>query len=378
MKRKIAFAIVVVVAVFGGLAGIKTLQITTLIAASASMAQPPETVSSFVVRQEQWTEALPAVGSVTAVQGVTLTPEIAGKVSEIDFESGATVAKGDILLRQDTSAEEAQLRAIQAQQEWDAINLKRLRNLRAEDTVSQSELDQAEIAAKQSQANADNIKAVIDKKTIRAPFAGRLGIRLINLGEYLDTSKPVVSLQAIDSVYVDFSLPQQELSRLKTGMEVRVSTDSYTNRVFAGTLTAIKPDLDPVTRAVQLQATLENKDHALRPGMYAKIEVVLPSEQDVLVIPATSILSAPFGDSVYVIEPRPVGTNSTAAAGLEVRQQFVRTGRARGDFVSVETGLKAGERVVSSGIFKLRNLMPVVENNELTPKPAEAPRPNDS
>jgi len=377
MKRKIAVAIVIAVVVFGGLAGIKTMQITALIAAGASFVQPPAAVSSFVAKQEQWTDTLTAIGSITAVQGVTITPEIAGAVREINFESGAVVAKGDVLVRLDTTSEEAQLRAVKAQQEWDAINLKRLRSLRAENTVSQSELDAAEIAAKTSQANADNISTVIEKKTIRAPFAGRLGIRLVNLGEYLDTSKPIVSLQSMDAVYAEFSLPQQDLAQLKVGMKIRVTMDTYTNREFEGTLTAIKPDLDPVTRSVQLQATLENQDAALHPGMYARIQVVLPGQQNVLIVPATSVLSAPYGDSVYVIEPKPVGTNSNATAGLAVRQQFVRTGRARGDFVSVETGLKPGEKVVSSGLFKLRNGMAVIESEEETPKAAERPHPSD-
>ncbi|MDO8630367.1 MAG: efflux RND transporter periplasmic adaptor subunit, partial [Phycisphaerales bacterium] len=202
-----------------------------------------------------------------------------------------------------------------------------------------------------------------------------LGIRLVNLGQYMDTGKPIVSLQSLDSVYADFSLPQQELSRLKTGMRVCLSTDAYPGQRFEGILTTINPALDQSTRSVSLQAAFTNAGHLLRPGMFARVEVILPGEQNVLVIPATSVLSAPYGDSVYVIDTNP-STNGGPSA-LSVRQQFVRTGRARGDFISVESGLKAGDRIVSSGLFKLRNGMAVVENNNLVPKSSEAPRPSD-
>jgi membrane fusion protein (multidrug efflux system) len=221
-------------------------------------------------------------------------------------------------------------------------------------------------------ANADNVRAIIEKKTIRAPFAGKLGIRQINLGQYLDAGKPIVSLQSLAPIYADFSLPQQDLAQLKTGMRVRVSSDTYTNRQFEGTLLAINPDLDATTRSVTIRAVLDNADQALRPGMYAKIEVLLPEERSVLVIPATSVLSAPYGDSVYVIEPAP------ANMGSVVRQQFVRTGSAKGDLVTIESGLKPGQKIVSAGGFKLRNGMPITENNDLVPKSEKSPKPPEA
>ena len=307
---------------------------------------------------------------------MTVTPEIPGSVREIAFESGAVVGKGDLLLRLDTSSEEAQLRALEAQAELARITVARERTLRSQNLIPQSELDSAEATLKQNQANADVLRTTIEKKTIRAPFAGRLGLRLVNLGQYLEAGKPIVALQSLEPVYVEFSLPQQELSQLKTGMRVGVTTDTYPGRRFEGKLTAITPNLDQATRSVGLQATLANPDQLLRPGMFARVEVALPEEQKLLVIPSTSVLSAPYGDSVYVIEPK-AGTNG-APAGLVVRQQFVRTGRTRGDFLSVESGLKLGERIVSAGIFKLRNGMSVTENNELKPKNDLAPRPSDS
>jgi membrane fusion protein (multidrug efflux system) len=375
MIRKILIAVFVVLLVVGTLAGVKTLQIRKLMAGGKSFAAPPESVSTVVAREEKWQGTLTAIGSVTAVQGVTVTPEIAGLVREIAFESGAVVSTSNLLVRLDTSAEEAQLRALEAQEELARISVARERTLRSQNLVSQSDLDTAEATLKQTQGNADNIRATIEKKTIRAPFAGRLGIRLVNLGQYLETGKPIVSLQSLTPVYAEFSLPQQELARLKTGMRVHVTTDAYPGRTFEGKLTAINPDLDAQTRSVGLQATFENPEQLLRPGMFARVEVLLPEEQTVLAVPATSVLSAPYGDSVYVVESQPGKDNDKP--GLAVRQQFIRTGTARGDFVSVESGLKPGERIVSAGIFKLRNGMSVVENNDLAPKNDLAPNPPD-
>ena len=376
MIRKVLLAVFIVLLVVGGLAGVKALQIKKLIASGKSFAPPPECVSAAVAREDKWQDTLTAIGSITAVQGVIVTPDIPGIAREIAFESGAVVTNGALLVRLDTSSEEAQLRALEAQEELGRLNLARERNLRTQNMVSQSELDTAEATLKQSQGNADAIRAAIQKKTIRAPFGGRLGIRLINLGQYLDTGKPIVSLQSLTPVYAEFSLPQQELARLKTGMKVLVTTDAYPGRQFDGTLTAINPDLDQQTRSVGLQATFDNPEQLLRPGMFARVEVLLPEEQSVLVIPATSVLSAPYGDSVYVIEPKP--GKEDGKPELAVRQQFIRTGRVRGDFVSVESGLKPGDRIVSAGIFKLRNGMSVIESNDLTPQSSAAPRPLDN
>ena len=376
MIRKILLSVFIVLAVVGGLAGVKALQIKKLISDGKSYVQPPESVSSAVVREEKWQGTLTAIGSIMAVQGVTITPEISGLVREIAFESGAVVSQSNLLVRLDTSLEEAQLRALEAQEELARLNLARERTLRSQNMVSQANLDAAEATLKQAQGTADATRATIQKKTIRAPFAGRLGIRLVNLGQYLDTGKPIVSLQSLTPVYANFSLPQQDLAQLKTGMSVRVTTDTYPGRVFDGTLTAINPELDQTTRSVGLQATFANADQLLRPGMFARAEVLLAEEQPLLVIPATSVLSAPYGDSVYVIECKP-GKDS-GKSQLVVRQQFVRTGRARGDYVSVESGLKVGERIVSAGIFKLRNGMSVTESKELVPKSDLAPRPSDS
>jgi membrane fusion protein (multidrug efflux system) len=375
MKLKIAIAVMIVLGVVGAVAGVKTLQIRKLTAAAKTMVQPPECVSTATAREEQWPTALTAIGSVNAVQGVTITPEIPGQVKEIAFQGGAVVAQGDLLVRLDVSSEQAQLRAVEAQAELARLNLVRERSLRSEKTVSQAELDAAEATLKQQEANADAIRTTIEKKTIRAPFAGRLGIRLVNFGQYLEAGKPIVSLQSLTPVFVDFALPQQELRELKTGMRVRVTTDTYGEQAFEGTLTAINPDLDASTRSVGLQATIQNPEQLLRPGMFVRAEVLLPQSENVLVIPATAVLSAPYGDSVYVVENQ---TSPNGKSELSVRQALIRVGRARGDFVSVQIGLKPGDRVVRAGGFKLRNGMKVVENNVLVPKTEVTPHPADS
>ncbi len=372
MIRKILIGLAVVVAVFLVLAGVKALQIHALL--TTPFSQPPETIAADVARPDDWQDTLTAVGSISAEQGVTVSPEIAGTVSEIDFASGATVKQGDLLIRLDTSSEEAQLRAAQSQAELARLNAERTRQLRADKTVSQSELDQAEATLKQNQANADAIQATIDKKTIRAPFAGRLGIRLVDLGQQLDVGKGIVSLQALDTVFADFSLPQQDLARLQTGLQVKVTADAYAGKTFAGELTAINPDLDTTTRSVRLRARFSNADELLRPGMFVRVEVELPDTQKVLTIPSTAILSAPYGDSVFVIESQ----TANGMTNLVVQQKFIRTGRTHGDFVSVESGLQAGDRVATAGLFKLRNGVNVTVNNTDVPKPSLSPNPPNS
>lgn len=374
MNRKIFFGIGIVVVILAGLAAIKAWQIQAIIAANKAFMPPPETISSAVAHEEQWRDTLTAVGSVDPQNGVTLASEVAGTVAEIAVADGSVVAKGDLLVKLDTSSEEAQLRAAEALMEMSRLNAERTRALRASNTVSQAELDQAEATFKQDAANADVIRSAIEKKTIRAPFAGRMGIRQVNLGASVDARQPLVSLQSLTPVYVDFSLPQQELSQLKTGLTVQVVSDTYPGQKFDGVLTAINPDLDAATRSVSLRATFENTNQLLRPGMFVRVEVELPDVKPVLAIPSTAILSAPYGDSVFLIEPQVAG----GVTNLVVQQKFVRTGRSHGDFISVESGLQPGDRVVTAGIFKLHNGVSVQENNEDTPKPSLSPKPSDS
>jgi membrane fusion protein (multidrug efflux system) len=373
LKKGTFFAIGFVITVFAVLAGIKAIQIRTLINVGKTFVMPPETISSAVAHEESWGEVIPGVASVTAAQGLTLMAEIPGTVSEIAFESGAVVTNGQLLVRLDTSTEAAQLRAVEAQVTLWQLNFARAQQLVTNNAMSKSELDAAAATLQQGEAEADTVRATIAKKTIRAPFAGRTGIRTVNLGTYVDKAMPIVSLQSVGALFAEFSLPQQDLSRLKTGLAVRLTTDAFPGKDFLGTLTTINPDLDATMRSVRLQATFANAEQLLRPGMFARVELVLPERHPVLAVPATAILSAPYGDSVFVIE-----SSTNASGGLVVRQQFVRVGRGKGDFVSVTGGLKAGERVVASGLFKLRNGMGVVVNDELTPKSEQKPNPSDS
>lgn len=373
MIRKISIGILIVLVICGALAAVKVAQIKTMLAGPSMFAAKPETITTGLVRQETWPDTLAAVGSVSAAQGVMVSPEISGTVSEIAFESGATVKQGDLLVRLDTSSEEAQLRAAEAQSELAKVTAERQRKLQNDKTVSQSEVDQADAAWKQAVANADNIRATIQKKTIRAPFSGRLGIRLVNLGEQLDVGKSIVTLQSLAPVFVDFSLPQQELAKLQTGLKVAAMFDAYPTNDFTGEITAINPDLDMATRSVRIRARFENADELLRPGMFARVAVTLPQERSVIVIPATALLSAAYGDSVFLVTPEKDGSTN-----LVVHQAFVRTGRSRGDFVSVESGLKVGDRVATAGVFKLRNGAGVLENNELSPVASQTPTPPNS
>jgi len=307
------------------------------------------------------------------VQGAMISTELPGTVAEVAFESGAMVQKGDLLVQLDTSAEEAQLRSADADTELARADVERARDLTARKVISKAELDAAEAKFKQKSAMTENMRAMIAKKTIRAPFDGAAGIRAVNVGQMINAGQQVVPLQALDPVYVDFALPQQRLAELSNGLEVRVTTDAFPEQEFRGKLTAINSAVDMATRNVSLQATLPNPDHSLRPGMFAKVAVALPQKNPVLVIPATAVSYAPYGDSVFVIEKKK--DEKTKQEMQLIRQQFVRLGETRGDFVTVTNGLKAGETVVSSGVFKLRNGMPVVINNELAPKPELSPKP---
>jgi membrane fusion protein (multidrug efflux system) len=356
------------------LAGIKVLQIVTMVSAKQPM--PVETVTSALVKEEDWAPTLSSVGSVSAVQGAVVSAELSGTVAEIKFENGGVAKKDDILVKLDASSEEAQLKTAVADLEWARKDLERTRDLAVRKVISKAELDAGESKFKQKEGTVDNMRAMITKKEVRAPFDGQLGIRQVNVGQTINAGQQVVSLQSLDPVYVDFAVPQQHLPKLSAGLEVHVRTDTIGGQEFVGKLTAINSAVDIVTRNVSLQATLQNPDHTLRPGMFAKVEVVLPEKNKTLVIPGSAVSYAPFGDSVFIIEKKK--DPKTGKESQALRQQFVRIGEARGDFVSVTTGLKAGETVVGTGVFKLRNGMAVTINNDLAPKPQLNPTPADT
>lgn len=375
-KGPIFWVIIGLVVIFLAFAGLKALQIVTMIHAGKAMVPPPTTVTSTVVKQADWQPTVAAIGSISPVQGATISAELAGRVSEIDFESGAQVKKGEPLLKLDASSELAQLRSAQADGALAKSDLDRARDLAQRKVISKAELDTAEAKYAAAQAAIENMQAIIDKKQIRAPFAGVAGIRYVNPGQMVAVGDKLVSLQTLDQVFVDFSLPQNDLSKVSVGLAVNVTTDAIPGRQFKGALSAINPSVDSATRSVQVQASLENKDHALRPGMFAKVEVLLPDKVSTLYIPATAVAYAPYGDSVYLIEKKQ--DKEKKKEGLVLRQQFIRLGESRGDFVAVTEGLKKGQEVVSTGAFKLRNGTDVVVDNKLAPKPQLAPTPGDT
>ena len=373
-RKTVIKALFAVGALFLVIFGIKAMQIAKMVATKPPM--PVTTVTSAPVKEEDWAPVLSSVGSVSAIQGAVVSPELGGTVSEIMFQNGGVAKKGDVIMKLDTSQEEALLRSAEAESELARTDLQRARDLVSKKVISKAEIDAAESKFNRLNAVVDQMRSNIRKKTIVAPFDGELGIRQVNVGQMINAGQQVVSLQSLDPVYVDFALPQQNLQKLSTGLEAHVRTDALPGREFVGKLTAINSAVDTVTRNVMVQATLENPDHVLRPGMFIKIDIVLPEKHKTLVIPGSAISYAPYGDSVFVIEKQK--DEKTGKESQVLRQQFVRVGEARGDFISITTGLKAGETVVGTGVFKLRNGMAVAINNDLAPNPQVNPRPADS
>ncbi|BDG05163.1 efflux RND transporter periplasmic adaptor subunit [Anaeromyxobacter oryzae] len=376
MKRnrtQLVVVIVGLVVVVGILAGVKAGQIVTMVRAGESFVPPPEAVASARVEAAQWESTRAAIGSIVAVRGVTLGAELPGLVREITFESGSFVKRGAVLVKLDTSAEEAQLAAAKADASLASLSLQRTRKLRQGEANAQADLDTAEARAKQANAAVANLEATIAKKTVRAPFDGRISIRQVELGQILSPGTPIASLQAVTPIHADFWLPQQALADLKPGQRVRMHTDAFQGASWDGEVTTVNPEVDPATRNVRVRATFPNDDGRLRPGMFANVEVLSEKARPVLTIPATAVIFAPYGDSVFAVEEKKEGTRTVTVA----HQKFVRTGERRGDLVAVEAGLKAGEAVVSSGAFKLRNGAPVKVDNALAPKPQLAPNPTE-
>ncbi len=376
LGRAITFTVIGVVLLFVIIAGIKGFQFATMMKAGKAMVPPPTTVTSAKVQKGNWVPMLHAVGSISPVQGATIGAELAGMVTKVNFESGTPVKQGDMLIEIDASSEQAQLRSAQADAELAKGDRERAQDLANRRVISKSELDSASAKYAQKKAAVDNMQSIIDKKLIRAPFDGIAGIREVNVGQMVPVGQKLVTLQALDKVYVDFSLPQQDLGDVKVGLPVKVTTDAIKGREFEGKMTAVNSAVDTATRSVSLQAAMDNSDHALRAGMFARISVILPETNPTLFIPATSVLYAPFGNSVYVIEKK--HDEKTGKDALILRQQFIRTGETRGDFVAVTDGLKEGDEIASTGVFKLRNGADVVVDNKLAPDASLSPTPANS
>lgn len=358
MIKRIAFSILGLLVIIVTLVGVKGLQIKDLIAAGESMVPPPTAVTAIDAQSAEWETTLSSIGTLEASQGVVITADLPGRVSQLYFDGGEVVAAGDLLLEQETSQENAQLSAAESDLALANSNLDRVSRLWRSRVVSRSEYDAARSEASAAQAQVDNITSSLDKKQISAPFGGRLGLRLVDIGQDLSQGVAIVSLQAFDPMRVNFSLPQGALARVTEGLEVRVSTNAVPDSIFSGTITAINTEIDAATRTVRTQAILNAAAETgesppdLLPGMFARVEVVLPDVKPVLMVPLTSISFATFGDSVFVLEPNEDDQ-------LIARQQFVQLGERRGDFVEITKGLQEGDTVANDGVFKLRNGAPV-------------------
>ena len=378
-------AIGLLVLMIGTLVGIKFGQISMLMQAgkqSQMLGPPPESVSTSLVKEDTWEETLSAVGSVVAAKGVSVSSESPGVVSTIRFESGALVKAGQVLLELDSSVERAQLASAMARRELAVLSAGRSRQLAKQSAIPRSQLDGDEAQLKTSRADLSALQAQIERKTVRAPFSGRLGIRAVNLGQYLNPGTTITTLEALDLVYVDFTVPQQELADVASRTKVRISLSGEDGAVFDGAIAAVDPSVDATTRTVRLRASVPNKGERLRPGMFVSVAVIKPQRSKVVAAPATAVVHASYGDSVFVVEDRKdeAGAVVLGADGKPakvVRQQFVRVGVARGDFLAITDGVHLGQELVTSGAFKLRNGIGIVVHNEVQPGFSLHPNPGN-
>jgi len=368
-----------VIALFGfavlvlSLGAVKALQIKK--AMSVAHVQPPSSVTTFEAKEVEWRSYIKAIGTLAPVEGVTLSADADGQIVKIAVESGSAVKAGDLLIEIDTSVEKAQLAAFQSKADLAKISLDRAQSLIANNTVAKSEFDVADATYKQAMAEVASINATIEKKFVRAPFDGRVGIRLVNLGQYVSRGSALLPLQKLDPIYVNFSVPQRQLSSLSVGQKMILNVDAAAAGSFEGAINAINSEVDSATRNVTVQATLSNPNEVLRSGMFARVEVELPNAESVVVVPATAIAYASYGNSVFIVEKM---KDPAGAEYLGVRQQPITIGIARGDLVAISGGVKAGEQVVTAGVFKLRNGVPVQVNNTVQPSSNVAPKPSNT
>ena len=374
MIKRMILMVVVMTIVIAGLGFVKFRQFQAMAGEFAAMQPPPDAVTTIIAAQEEWPATLNAIGTLAAVQGVTVTADLSGIVSRISFDSGKTVQKGDVLVQLDTRQEEAQRSGAESQLQLARLNFQRMQGLVEQDAVSRAEYDAAAAAFKQAEARLGEIRATIERKTIRAPFSGVLGIRQVNLGQYLTGGDPVVPLQALNPIYVNFGVPQQEATEMHIGRGVRITVGELGGGEFTGRISALDSVVDQTTRNVQVQATLANAGGRLRPGMFVQTQVTLGADRHVVALPASAINYAPYGDSVFVVADM---RNPKGQTYRGVRQQVVKLGAARGDQIAVLSGINPGEEIVSSGVFKLRNGAPVQVNNTVQPGNSRSPKTED-
>ena len=374
MAKRLILMLGVVLVLLAALGFVKFRQIESAVHASAFQ-PPPEAVTSVVAQRGQWPVSLSVIGTMEAVHGVMVSADLPGTVARINFDSGKAVHEGDILVELDTRQERAQLASLEAQSELARLNFGRMQELVNAGVISRMEYDQATSQQKATEANVAEIRATIARKTIRAPFSGILGIRKVNLGQYLPAGSPIVSNQSLNPIYVNVGVPQQAAAQVHVGGKLRLTTEDIKDKVFTGNVTAIDSQVDETTRNIQVQATLSNPDGKLRPGMFVQVELPVGANRPVIALPASAINYAPYGDSVFVITDLKDPKGQTYRG---VKQQFVKVEGSRGDQVAVISGLNPGDEVVTSGVFKLRNGAAVQVNNKVQPGNSPAPKPEDS
>lgn len=374
MTKRILLTLAIAAVIISYLGYFKVHQIQAAIKAHAFQ-PPPEAITTVVASQETWPATLSVVGTMVAVHGVTVSADLPGTVDRIAFDSGRSIQEGDVLVQQDTRQERAQLAAMESQRDLAKINYARMQELVNQGVISKMDYDKATADQRQAEANVDEIRATIARKTIRAPFSGVLGIRQVNLGQYLSAGTAIVPLQSLDPIYVNFSVPQQVVGQVQVGHNVRLTSDSLPGREFTGRVSAVDSVIDQATRNVQVQATLANPGGKLRPGMFVQVNVGVGDKRAVVPLPASAISYAPFGDSVFIVTDIK-GPDGATYRG--VRQQFVKVEGSRGDQVAVVSGVNPGDEVVTSGVFKLRNGVAVAVNNKVQPGNNPAPKPEDN
>jgi len=381
-------AIVGLVVVVVALVGVKVGQIRAMIQAGQSFVPPPESVTSIKVAASTWQTRRAAIGTLVAVHDVMLGAELPGLIREVAFDSGRTVKRGAVLIKLDTTNEEAQRASAMADLVLAKTTLERARALRKGGANTPADLEAAEARAKQTQAIAANIQATITKKTIRAPFDGRIAMRQVERGQVVSPGTPIATLQSVDPIYSECSLPQQALADLKIGQIATMRVDSFPGKTWQGAITTVNSEVDPATRNIRVRATFPNKEGILRPGLFVNVEVNASDQHQVLLIPATSVVYAPYGDSVYVLDQKAQEAQEKVDQKVDQKKsgdslafvaqpRFVRLGERRGDLVAVVSGLSEGETVVSNGAFKLRKGASVIVNNTLAPQVELDPRPTD-
>lgn len=380
-NRRMLWMLLGCLLVFGGIFGFKLFGKYMMNQAFNNMPLPPATITTAQAEIQRWQGTLSAVGSLRAVNGVDVTTQAQGEVKAIYFESGQQVNKGDLLMELTAAPETAQIEVLEAEHRLAARDFKRISALKEKGVATLQELDRAQATLDQVLANLAVQRATINERSIRAPFSGQLGIRQVDLGQNVAPGDAVVSLQQLHPIYVDFSLSEQDFSRVREGMTISLSAPAQPDRKFSGRITAINPAIDPRNRTFLLQATLENGERLLRPGMFADVEVQVEKSRRALVVPRTAISFAPYGNSVFVIEKREPGAEgdkNTKQPQLVAVKRFVKTGEERGDLIEIIQGLKSGEQVATSGLLKLRNEGAVIINNENPPPDQLNPKPDNS